>query len=425
MLVLLVLLAGGLLRPSATRLAYAGGDRHSRHSDEVIVQISPSSGTTVDDINASHGTSTVEAVAPEAGVYLLRTESGEDAEFETEELDNDQRVAYAEPNLVGQIPEISGSNIKGWGGFDPAPLATQYAAAELGLEQAQGFSRGQGIVVAIIDTGVQLDHPALAGSLTETRYDFLNATTTPDDTGNGIDDDGNGLVDEGVGHGTHIAGIVHQVAPEAKIMPLRALDSDGSGDLVTLIRAIDFAVNNGADVINLSLGMPMRSRLLSSAIRSATRHGVIVVAAAGNLSSSFAQYPAADSCVISVTSTGPTDTRSDFANYGGWIDFTAPGESIYSMYPRDGYAWWSGTSMAAPFVAGQAALLRSLSPRLDARATAGVIAATAQPLDQLNPAFVGKLGDGRINIGASVAAVAQGQYNNDLSSRIAETCVDS
>src|SRR5581483_1955849 len=99
------------------------------------------------------------------------------------------------------------------------------------------------------------------------------------------------------------------------------------------------------------------------------------------------------------------------ASYGGWVDLTAPGESIYSMYPRDGYAWWSGTSMAAPFVAGQAALLRSLTRWLDARAAAGLMAATAQPLDQLNPAFLGKLGAGRIDIGASVAAAAQWQFN--------------
>lgn len=421
---LLIALLAALLHPSVSRPAYADGSRHGYRSNEVVVQVDPQAGSSIDEINHDHGTSTLEEVSPDAGVYVVRTSPGEDAATETTELGYDQRVRYAEPNLIGQLPEASGSQIKGWGGFDPEPLTTQYASELIGLSQAHELSHGQATVVAVIDTGVQLDHPALAGSLTEARYDFVDQTATPDDVGNNVDDNGDGTIDEGVGHGTHVAGIIHLIAPEAKIMPLRALDSDGNGDLASLIQAINFAVNNGANVINLSLGMPQRSYLLSGAIRSATRQGVVVIAAAGNLRSNLSQYPAADSCALAVASIDSSDMLSAFSNYGSWVDFAAPGEAIYSTYPRDGYAWWSGTSMAAPFVSGQAALLHSLAPTLNARDMANLIAATARPIDGQNPAFAGMLGAGQIDLGASTAALMSGA---ELSApqHIADRCVSS
>lgn len=388
------------------------------------MQIDPQAGSTIDEVNHDHGTSTLEEVSPDAGVYVVHTSPGEDVVTESIELEDDQRVRYAEPNLIGELPEANASQIKGWGGFDPGPLKTQYAPSLVGLDQAHQLSRGQDTVVAVIDTGVQLDHPDLVNSLTAARYDFVDHTYTPDDVGNNLDDNGNGMVDEGVGHGTHVAGIIHLIAPAAKIMPLRALDSDGNGDLSALIQAINFAVKNGANVINLSLGMPDRSYLLSSAIRSATRQGVVVIAAAGNLGSSLAQYPAADSCALAVASIDSSDTLSVFSNRGIWVDFAAPGESIYSTYPRDGYAWWSGTSMAAPFVAGQVALLHSLAPTRNARDMANLIAATARPIDDLNSAFTGMLGAGQIDIGASTAALMSGAVLS-APQHIADRCVSS
>jgi subtilisin family serine protease len=264
------------------------------------------------------------------------------------------------------------------------------------------------VIVAVIDTGVQLDHPALAASFTDTGYDFIDNDANPSDLFNNIDDDGDGLIDEGSGHGTHVSGIIHLVAPEAKIMPLRALDTEGNGEFFAVAEAIQYAVAHGANVINLSLGTPTRSDLLRDVIREATRAGVIVVAAAGNVNSSLAQYPGADQCTIGVTSVGSNSVKSSFASYGGWVDIAAPGESVYSAYPPSGYAWWSGTSMATPFVAGQAALIHSLRPDLNARDTIMLIGETAGSLNKANPKLADQLGGGRADIGASLAAVASG-----------------
>jgi subtilisin family serine protease len=293
----------------------------------------------------------------------------------------------------------------------------------LGLDRAHTFSSGSGKVVAVIDTGVQLNHPALSASLTTARYDFIDNDTTPDDQFNGLDDDGDRLVDEAAGHGTHVAGIIHLVAPAAKIMPIRALDSDGNGELFTVAKAINYAIGAGANVINLSLGSASKSSLLNDVIRPATLRGIVVVAAAGNLGVEADQYPASDQCAISVTSVGPNDIKSDFANYAGRVDFAAPGETIFSSFPPNGYARWSGTSMATPFVSGQAALLLSRRPTLNVRQVIGIIQATARPLDNLNPSFSGKLGDGRVNIGASLAFLAAGNAPEAKHGRISGSCV--
>lgn len=129
---------------------------------------------------------------------------------------------------------------------------------------------------------------------------------------------------------------------------------------------------------------------------------VVVVAAAGNLNTVAKQYPAADERVLAVTSVGPTATKSVFADFGEWVDVAAPGEGIHSTFPTSSFAWWSGSSMAAPFVAGQAALIRSVAPALKAVDVNGLIIRTAQSLDALNPRFAGLLGAGKPDIGASL-----------------------
>jgi subtilisin family serine protease len=284
------------------------------------------------------------------------------------------------------------------------------------------ISRGAGAVVAVIDTGAQLDHPALAASFTAARHDFIDGDDVPDDVFSDVN--GDGVADEAAGgHGTHVAGIVHLVAPEAQIMPLRVLDADGNGDIFTVAEAILYAIHNGADVINLSLGTPSKSDLLKEVVREATRNGVVVVAAAGNLNTNAPQYPAADQCALSVTAIGPTGIKSEFANFGGKVEFAAPGESIYSTFPKDGYAWWSGTSMATPFVAGQAALIHSAGPALNARDIALLIGGTARSLDKLNPQFVGRLGRGLIDISASLELLLTGNLPKSNHGLMGLSCI--
>ena len=374
---------------------------------QVVVKLNPASPTTIAAINATYGTATIASLAPELGIFLLRAPQGVSAEQLLRQMDTDTRLLYAELNYIGDAPEGNPRSIGAWGGTDPGPYSGQYAIAMLGLTEAHQMSRGAGTVVAVLDTGVQLDHPALAGSWTAARYNFVEGNTDPSDIGNGQDDDDDGAVDEMVGHGTHVAGIVHLVAPDAKLMPLRVLDSDGHGEFFAVAEAINYAVDNGADIINLSLGTSARSDMIADVTRRATEHGVAVVAAAGNLNSRKEQYPAAAQCALPITSTDQNDLKSSFGNFGGWIDFAAPGEMIYSAFPPSGYATWSGTSMATPFVAGQAALIRAAAPSANPRQIAALIGVTAKSLDPLNPKYGGELGQGRIAIGASLASHGQ------------------
>jgi subtilisin family serine protease len=392
--------------------------------DQVVVKLDPLANTTIAAINATYGTRTRAFLPRSQGTYLLQVPSGSNAELTAAAMAEDLRLEYAEPNYIGQAPEANPRGIGGWGGTDPAPMTEQYAISMLGLPAAHSLSTGVGTIVAVLDTGVQSDHPALAASLTRVRYDFVDSDAVPEDIFEGNDNDGDGLVDEAAGHGTHVAGIIHLVAPAARIMPLRVLDSDGNGDVFTLARAIDYATLRGARVINLSLGTTARSDVLRDAISAATRQGVIVVAAAGNENSDTEQYPAADNCAVSVTAVGTTSVKSPFANFGKRVDVAAPGESIYSTFPPSGYAWWSGTSMATPFVAGQAALIRQLDPTITAARFASVIGGTAYSLDTLNGRYDGMLGQGRINIGASLRALATGRVPASSGGMISSSCVE-
>jgi subtilisin family serine protease len=260
--------------------------------------------------------------------------------------------------------------------------------------------------VAVVDTGVQLDHPQLEENFEGApRYDFVEDDRNPTDRAVGLDADGDGIKDEMVGHGTHVAGIVDLVAPAAKIMPLRVLDSEGRGNSFAIAKAVYYAKSNEADVINLSLGSSRRSAVLQGAINDATKGGVLVAAAAGNSDSSAPHYPAAGNGLTAsadglaaVTAVDKFQKKSDYANYGSWVDITAPGDGIRSTFPESIYANWSGTSMATPFVSGQAALIQA---RYDSLAPSDVekrIRASAQPLTLLNPTYVGMLGAGEANV---------------------------
>lgn len=252
---------------------------------------------------------------------------------------------------------------------------------------AAGYT-GQGVVVAVIDTGVDLDHPDLIQNL------YVNPGEIP---GNAIDDDGNGFIDDVHGydfvdrdakpddlngHGTHVAGIIGAsrnhfgatgIAPATSILPVRVLDRNGAGNDVQVAAGIRYAAQLGANIINLSLGGAY-SFAIDAAIDFARSLGSLVVAAAGNESSSLPSYPgrfsATNDHVISVGAYSSSGRRASFSNSVGnsrSIQVDAPGVSIYSTYVGGRYASLSGTSMAAPHIAGLAALTLSANPSLTTR----------------------------------------------------------
>ena len=378
---------------------------------QIVVKLAPTSVNDLLRINQTYGTITLASLPNHSDVFLLQAPLGMSAESLVQVMLSDARLVYAELNYINQSPEDGSTDrIYGWGGLNSSNMRSQDSAKSMQLESAHNRSQGAGTLVAILDTGVQFNHPALANSFELLGYDFVDNDLTPADEPNGLDDDNDGRIDESYGHGTHVAGIVHLVAPAARLLPLRVLNSDGRGNNFRTASAIVYAAHRGADVINLSLGTPNQSVLLRESVSEAARLGAVVVAAAGNLNVDAPQYPAAEACAIAVTSVSATDKKSSFANYGDWIGVAAPGENIYSTFPVDGYAWWSGTSMATPFVAGQAALLRGMSPQLTLDEVGLLIGGTADPLDQRNPSYRGQLGEGRINLLASLESLSSNTW---------------
>jgi thermitase len=257
-----------------------------------------------------------------------------------------------------------------------------------------------------------MNHPALKSRFVGVpRYDFVGDDKDPSEPPLASTEEQRDQ--EVVGHGTHVAGIINLVAPRANLMPLRALDKDGYGSTFHVAEAVAFADTNGANVINLSLGSPSWSRLLREKVVEAIGHGRVVAAAAGNYNSVQPQYPASrqipdaadNDGLLAVTSVDPTPKRSAFANYGTWVDIAAPGEQILSTYPVSRYAYWSGTSMATPFVAGEAALIQASAK--SPIGPAGVetrIRCSARSIPE-DPGHL-MLGAGHANIGASLGQVA-------------------
>ena len=336
---------------------------------DIVVKMDGDPAYTPADLTRDYPVSLTRTLLGSRDIYVFtpsdpETEHDEGkAERLAESIKHSRYVRYAEPDYA---TELADNRYHSWpsgdpedAGDEPGPFRTQPLSRRLQLDEVHRTATGAGSTVAVLDTGAQLDHPALAGRLVP-GYDYLDDDADPTDVATGLDVNGNGVVDEAYGHGTFVAGMVALVAPDARIMPLRVLDSDGSGSVFLVAQAIIDATDEGADVINISLGTPqkLKSKLVKDVIGYADDHGVRVIAAAGNGNTDSYQYPAQNKGVTSVTSSEvDRDEVAPFANWGSWVDLAAPADHVLGPVPGGGYAWWAGTSMAAPQVSGQVALI--------------------------------------------------------------------
>jgi len=430
--------AGTVVSQSSDQLARA---TESVSRGEVVVELKP--GASIDDVNERNRTSTKEKLYG-TNFYRLQIPAHKKEKKWRRRLEKDADVLTAALNPLVSNPSLFGRSTASFPDGVAVPgLTWQDFQSQtdlfnlLQLADVKLRSRGAGTVVAVIDTGVAVEHPAIAGHL------WVN----PNEVRDGIDNDGDGLIDDtsgwnfydnnGVinetpddpettvaGHGTFIAALIATMASESRIMCLKTFPPDGVTDSFTVAAAVKYAADHGANVISLSLGSSEVSGLLEAAILDARSRGIAVVAAVGNDGNdNHPQFPSTMDEVLAVAAIDLTGHRTYFSNYGSHVDVCAPGWRLVSAFPwraETQYARWSGTSFAAPFAAAEAALVLSADPRhTDVKS---VIERTAVDLDDVNPGYENKLGHGRIDPLAALKFVGAGEarpvvdrrYNIDL-----------
>jgi len=322
-------------------------------------------------------------------------------------------------------------------------FSQQWYLERVEAQEAWNLTTGKSsTIVAVLDTGVDLDHPDLA----------TNIWTNPGEIAqDGIDNDGNGFIDDlhgwnfvennsdtnpkmganssqdAINHGTLIAGVISAIGNNGKgvagigwntkIMPVRVIASSGQGDAVEVIKGIDYAIENGADIINLSFTTFEKPTGLEEALKRAKQAGIVVVAAAGNKDGGGINMdttsvypacingPAGENWVLGVAATNANDQKLDFSNYGSCVDLSAPGYQIFSTMnsaatsgDADLYGGgWAGTSLATPIVSGVAALVRSISPNFKRSDIIDILLKSSDPINNQNPTYYNQLGVGRVN----------------------------
>jgi subtilisin family serine protease len=395
-------------------------------------------------------------------VYLVSSPSADATGVETE-VESDLRVGGFEPDQTASLPELSGltqasltqSNtsildtlpgrtlVSFFGSTVPSNYTTQTATAIIRLNDARTATKLTGAgVVGIIDTGADPNHPALLPALVD-GYDFTREATSfsefndldptlaaklqqsntsildaqnilvlnpytvilAQSNTSILDQSNTSILDStypDFGHGTMVAGIVHLIAPTAKIMPLKAFRADGTSNLSDIIRAIYYAADHGVNVLSMSFSMQQSSPSLQAAIQYALGKNVTLVAASGNDGLKTLVYPASYNGVEGIGSTSNLDVRSTFSNYGSGVAmFAAPGEGVITTFPGGGYAAAWGTSFSTPMVAGAASLVIQARP-------------TAKPGDVINALSktkqISDLGYGRIDLYQSLTNVISSTF---------------
>ena len=375
-------------------VAQAGAPAHAEESPLPGIQL-PTPATDVTDTDSSLASTIREVVVVVEGadgleVHKLRTRTHAEAADLAQELDSEPGVTAeanqtfttptVESNATGRTKSAGSFDLSGTGSFRSSSVsalateqfgANQWGLAAVNADGAWSVTRGGGVTVAVIDSGVDATHPDLVGRVLP-QIDFVDDPWTGDPEG----------------HGTHVAGIIAAsldgagvagLANEVTILPVRVMDASGAGDTLTIAAGILEAVDQGAKVINLSLG-GQYSEIIDDVVAYAVDNGVTVVSAGGNeyMQGNPVEYPAALPGVIAVSSVNQAGQSSIFANSGPYIDIAAPGEDILSTVPGGGWEYADGTSMAAPFVSATAALVRVANPGLSKAQVDATLLATAK-----------------------------------------------
>jgi len=385
------------------------------------------------------------------GVFLVSAFSPDpaiatDSDVQSFELDRTLVVPELSGTTIASLTQSTTSILDGlpgrsvlnyFGSAVPSNYVRQPAAAITRQSDAQAAVNltGAGITVAVIDTGVDLSHPALSAVMVP-GYNFINEAASPSElndlapaTAAALTQSTTSILDAqnlvqlnsftvailtqsttsildgppaAFGHGTMTAGVVHLFAPGARIMPLKAFAADGSSDLFNILRAIYYAADHGAKVISMSFEILQSSPSLQTAIQYALSRNIVLVASSGNDAQKILVYPAGYNNVIGVGSTTNSDVKSSFTNFGtNSVFVAAPGEGVITTYPGGNYAAAWGTSFSAPLVAGEAALVLQARPSYR---PGDVANAVQRGVD------VSQMGHGRVDFCQALSSIGIGSF---------------
>lgn len=377
----------GLLFSSGSGLFASKAHASGGSENEVIVQLEP--GSDIYNINMLLGTTLVRPLSLDR-TFLLAVPPGTTAADLVSNLQTNPAVTFAEPNFKMFATEAQqafiyydqGSSLEnGTSSPEAVNIARkQWAWERIDLYKSQRYGKGNGIIVATLDTGAN-NHASFNNQLIAGYNAITMSSDTSDDSG----------------HGTFVAGVLAQVAPDASIMPVKVMNSRGEGTIAFAAEGLYWASNHNARVINMSFGLYNRSKLLELTVKYAQDRGNLLIASAGNSSTAENRFPAAFPGVIGVAATDSQNHKASFSNYGDNARVSAPGVKIYSAYYTGGYAYGDGTSFAAPQVAGLAAQVWSRRPGNTADFVSNRILNNAISLVDDDPVYGAKLGKGLIN----------------------------
>lgn len=394
------------LQPDASLLANLAASDY--RPDHLLVQFKPDAVP-----QALPGTTLASSLSLVPGLYEVELNPGYELSDTLNAYSSSSLVQAVQPDYIFQADALPNDSLYNnqW--------AYVSSTASINGPAAWDISTGSGhTIVAVIDTGVDYNHPDLAANMWRNTNEIA---------GNGVDDDGNGFVDDvfgynfvsnngnpmdGHGHGTHVAGIIGAAGNNGtgvvgvnwnvQIMALRFLDNSGRGSTSNALRALNYAVQMGATISNNSWTSSVYDSMLETGIRNAGYAGHIYVAAAGNSGKNIDTskvYPASYNLdnVVAVAGLDSTNRLASWSNFGTTVDIAAPGASIYSTLPGNRYGYLSGTSMATPFVTGALALVRDMNPNWSANQVIQQVVSTADKLSTIT-----KIPGGRLNLGKAL-----------------------
>jgi subtilisin family serine protease len=348
-----------------------------------------------------------------AGVAPTYPEDGEPVVAAEKRRDANDRKALARASRSERVRRLRCR--RGYGGdqsyvpiFDDdvnfLAYATQPALDAVGAVDSRLETAGEGVVVAVLDGGFDLDHEALDGRLADGGYDAVSNDDDPRDPGDGVDGDLDGVTDGFVGHGTAVASLVLAVAPHARIVPIRVLDDEGWGTTASVALGMLAAIDSGAKVINLSAHADRSSGVIADLVVLARSRGILVVASAGNGGQWDVGFPASLSDVAAIGGSAEDGTYDEDSDHGPEVDASAPMRGLLAPFPgtTDGYGRWTGTSMSAALWSGGVAAMLSGTSGYSPALVSEVLTDETTPYPSVPYLLRNRVGSGVLNVAAAI-----------------------